>query len=123
MGTNRVISFLATLWFCTASASLTAIRSKQIEMNWQDLQKQRLSDLSRGCEALKRSGEYFKSYRIIFFLDSAKSVAFCPVPKTASSWWLTTFLRENGINKEGMEKVRANWSFLNCQIIFAHRIS
>ena len=69
------------------------------------MQKQRLKMLSQGCEALRQSGRRFKPYHQNYYVDDAKTVAFCPMPKTASTWWLKVFLQANGVYREDMEEV------------------
>ena len=102
----RTCTLLVILYLCRASFAYHEFQhSKYEEVNSPDSQSKRLNELSLGCAALRQSGDYFKPYWRVFFLNSAKTVAFCPVPKTASSWWITTFARENGLEIEGMEEV------------------
>ena len=75
--------------------------------NWSSVQTSRLSNVSRVCALMDAGSESWgdNDYNTGgdgFVCDPDLRVAYCHVPKAASTWWLAVFARAYGLKEENI---------------------
>lgn len=67
---------------------------------WSSTQLPRLRLLNSTCSTMKHKGLQWNTFLDSYLSDSSQHLAYCHIPKVASTWWISAFARAKGYSEE-----------------------